>query len=359
MQFAGSFGTDTSQWMLQQSRTAIANPETTVIVSWIHSHVRGTKCGFSSIDVHTQYGYSLSFPNLLGLVVEIQDDGTPISEAFTLTAQGNAIVKTCSRANNLSSLQHEGCSLRSMYQSVTSVVFYTTDEIEVIDGRKSAPFEENSPMAVDLLQGDVKCESCGKILQKPSLLRHIGRAVRCKTFYGPRFVELKKLRAKENSKKYRTENAEKVADDNSRYNRTNKDTIKVKQADYDQKNKAKVVEKQAIYDKQNQQKVVKKQSRYNLKNSEKIAKRQAEYDLKNSEKITQRQAEYNLCHQKEIAEKQQMKRYKMKQERTEDDRLMYFKHDIKDGPSFVCCCCQKLLFRQSVQELTDDCIMDL
>ena len=40
---------------------------------WIHSHVQSVKCNFSSVDVHTQFSYSKIYPNILGLVLEIDD----------------------------------------------------------------------------------------------------------------------------------------------------------------------------------------------------------------------------------------------------------------------------------------------
>ena len=52
----GSFGMDSLFWCNSESQTAKKyGSDRTVLVSWIHSHVRGAECGFSSVDVHTQY----------------------------------------------------------------------------------------------------------------------------------------------------------------------------------------------------------------------------------------------------------------------------------------------------------------
>ena len=42
-----------------------------VLISWIHSHVGGVPCGFSSIDMHSQFLYERAYPGILGTVFQI------------------------------------------------------------------------------------------------------------------------------------------------------------------------------------------------------------------------------------------------------------------------------------------------
>ena len=49
------------------------------------------------------------------------------------------------------------------------------------------------------------CENCKKRYPKSSILKHIGKNKECKTFYGPRFNEMKKLNATETALTQKTE----------------------------------------------------------------------------------------------------------------------------------------------------------
>ena len=42
-----------------------------IFAAWIHSHVSGNKCFFSSIDLHTQFAFEQCSPDVLGCVVEL------------------------------------------------------------------------------------------------------------------------------------------------------------------------------------------------------------------------------------------------------------------------------------------------
>jgi hypothetical protein len=59
------------------------------LISWIHSHVGGSECYFSSIDNHTQHSYYKFHKGVLGLVVEIQQNGQKgVYDFFELSAFG-------------------------------------------------------------------------------------------------------------------------------------------------------------------------------------------------------------------------------------------------------------------------------
>lgn len=41
-------------------------------------------------------------------------------------------------------------------------------------------------------KNEFTCESCNKNFDQATLLKHIGKKVECKKYYGPRFMEMKK-----------------------------------------------------------------------------------------------------------------------------------------------------------------------
>ena len=102
-------------WLYEKSSL----PQNTQLIAWIHSHVRGAMCGFSSIDVHTQFAYSRMYEGTIGIVVEINDAGVCQNfDFFNLTRYGQEKVELCSRIRNSSSIQHELCSDADFFQSV-------------------------------------------------------------------------------------------------------------------------------------------------------------------------------------------------------------------------------------------------
>ena len=66
----------TEEWIFNQSHAHHEHKDDLVLISWIHSHVGGVTCGFSSIDMHTQYCYEWSSPGILGAVFEIDKQNT-------------------------------------------------------------------------------------------------------------------------------------------------------------------------------------------------------------------------------------------------------------------------------------------
>ena len=59
-------------WNLFHQRQLL--DDKTVIISWVHSHVRGNPCFFSSLDMHCQYAYEDQYPGILGTVFEITEE---------------------------------------------------------------------------------------------------------------------------------------------------------------------------------------------------------------------------------------------------------------------------------------------
>ena len=53
------------------------------------------------------------------------------------------------------------------------------------------------------------CEFCKKKFTESTILKHIGTSPDCKSYYGSRFIEMKKTKSKEKIKKWRESNKEK------------------------------------------------------------------------------------------------------------------------------------------------------
>ena len=79
------------------------------LISWIHSHVRGMECSFSSIDNHTQHTYAKMYKGVLGLVIEIKTNGKKgIYDFFEMSSNGRKAIEDCSRKKNcITNVQNE------------------------------------------------------------------------------------------------------------------------------------------------------------------------------------------------------------------------------------------------------------
>jgi hypothetical protein len=111
--------------------------------------------------------------------------------------------------------------------------------------------------------------------------------------------------------------------------------------------------KQATYDTVNSGQLKKKQAKYNKENCDVIRKKQAKYNKAHSDIIKEKQKLYNDTSQDIIANKQKSKRRKARQDQTCQDRHENFKEEIMAGPSWICCCCHRRLFKQSVRLLKE------
>ena len=65
-------------------------------MAWVHSHVDGNKCFFSSLDCHTQRTIQCQIPDALGIVLEIDKEKNLIqSDYYQLTPFGMKHVERC------------------------------------------------------------------------------------------------------------------------------------------------------------------------------------------------------------------------------------------------------------------------
>ena len=99
-----------------------SNEKQVRVISWIHSHVKGMDCSFSSIDIHTQCSLQDYYPGSFGTVVEIKKDSSIGKfDAFVVTELGGATVWDCNernRAKSLARVQHQKCSSSAFYKSI-------------------------------------------------------------------------------------------------------------------------------------------------------------------------------------------------------------------------------------------------
>ena len=90
-----------------------------------------------------------------------------------------------------------------------------------------------------------------------------------------------------------------------------------------------------------------------LNNADKIKVRQSNYDNLHQDEKRAYQSQYNKRNRIWINLKKRSRIAKVKSTYSKDDRLLSFKDEIKDGPSFVCMSCQRALFSRGVQVLDE------
>ena len=308
------------------------------LMAWIHSHVRGAECCFSSIDNHTQYAYSKVHNGVLGLVIEIKPNGKKgVHEFYEMSRMGNQTLGLCSEQKNcITSEQHDSCNGRDLYQSASSKVllddFYSltitnfmataiekaphindwnTENFQppVHNDEEMAPeenFEETDQQEEENL---TTCKYCGEKCQ--FILMHLRWHKGCKKKYGKEIDEIRKKINQDKKTKKRKYNKEK----------------------YDE----------------NPEKVKKRRN----ENIEAYRQSQRDYRTKNSEKLKQDHRRYNRRKAPIIAEKQQVRRKEARDNRTQANRFHYFCQATIDGPTFVCFSCKRALFKKGVKVMKD------
>ena len=274
--FVGIENTDSIPWAFNNFKAE--RKKKPVLVSWIHSHVRGAECCFSSIDCHTQHTYEKIHNGILGLVVEIMDNCQKgVHHFFEMTEIGKKTVELCSRRKSCNSReQHESCMGRDLYQSADSKVipdsFYSVsvtnfiprckqyflmdsessfaqpmevekipEQMEEDEDLLTLPIEIDGKEAtanIDFTQ--CKNEACMKSVKRSKIIMHIERSKKgCKKAYGTEYQELKAKR-------------DQVRKDNKRiyqqnYNKKNKNSIREQKQTYRKKNSSAIKMRSKIY----------------------------------------------------------------------------------------------------------------
>ena len=248
-----------------------------LLIAWIHSHVRGSECGFSSIDNHTQHSFSKLYKGVLGLVIEIKkNDQRGPHDFFELTHIGRKTIEWCSRQKNcISTEQHDSCNERHFYQSAHGKVIFDPSyslkvrnfmvmneagaasqlewdkgdfEEDIADHSEDEQNEFKAPPSKKQKKQAEACKICHN--KFPNLFVHLSRWSKdCRSQYGKEFEEIKKRKEDEQKAKgkkrdsdryeinkedvnkrnqqYKNENAETIRETRKRYNMRFADKNKV------------------------------------------------------------------------------------------------------------------------------------
>ena len=129
------------------------NNQRPVLLAWIHSHVQSVPCNFSSVDVHTQHILSKIHDEILGLVVELKDNGElGHYDFFELSRQGARVVENCSRKKNCNTReQHQSCNNPRIYKSaIEKIMLHDDTLLEVRNFMGGAIEHQNNPSDTQL-----------------------------------------------------------------------------------------------------------------------------------------------------------------------------------------------------------------
>ena len=255
--FLGIHGEDTLTWAFRNFLT-VRNKQP-YLLAWIHSHVGGVPCNFSSVDLHTQHSYSKIHEGILGMVLEINNSSQLVShDFFELSNGGKLFVEQCSRRPNCNSRsQHETCNNASFYQSATNKVIFCSEfsltvqnfmpgnnfleDLSESQNQSVSPGEsltegrdastqssQNADTNISL--GDIlkepetqkatrtRCKVCKKWMN--NILTHLTMVTKCQKKYGEEYIEMKMQRGqdrKDYQKNYKKQNPEKMKQQNAQY----------------------------------------------------------------------------------------------------------------------------------------------
>ena len=233
---------DSISW-LHQSEEFSTKGKTLVL--WIHTHVRGSLCGFSSVDVHTQYAYRLMSSNILGLVIELNNSGECGEfDFFELTNDGNGIVRNCGRTKNISSIQHESCARKELYKSAKDRITISDNiSTKVQDFR----FEEIN-LSLKEEHDWTHCKNCKKDFK--NILLHLSRMQKCRRTYGKEYDKMKEVKAEEKKKygkDYYHKNVDSIKKRKLNFANSNRESINAKKRKCDNDHREQRIVKHKIY----------------------------------------------------------------------------------------------------------------
>ena len=109
-------------------------------MAWVHSHVLGSLCEFSSVDAHSHYILNRYVSSkIVGIVVEITDHDEEW-DVFKLTTLGQERISLCNNKNNIPHIQHPHCDgipLDMLYESCKDLVTinHTNSNPRILDFR--------------------------------------------------------------------------------------------------------------------------------------------------------------------------------------------------------------------------------
>ena len=279
------------------------------MIAWIHSHVRGAKCNFSSIDNHTQYAYSKVHKGVLGLVIEIQSNGMRgVYDFFELTRIGKQTIQKCSKKPDcITTAQHESCSGKNIYQSASDQVcfddFYTLNVSNFMSkGIENLPHEpilSHTQMEVEEFSDDeegnelndrrelfdermeitepqqkkkTECNHCKRYFI--NLFSHLSRFKDCREIYGKEFEDMKKDKEdkvrstkRKRERNRRKQNTAKKRKENADYYSQNSNRVKTRRKEHYNENKEAERDSQRTYKSKNADHLKEDHRRYNKNNA--------------------------------------------------------------------------------------------
>ena len=99
------------------------------LMSWIHSHVGGAECFFSSVDVHTQHTLAKFHEAVIGMVIQLNENDKIVHHDFyEMSRQGLRHVENCSKKRNCNSRQqHDSCYNTNLYKTASDKVMLHDD----------------------------------------------------------------------------------------------------------------------------------------------------------------------------------------------------------------------------------------
>ena len=99
------------------------------LMSWIHSHVGGAECFFSSVDVHTQHTLAKFHEAVIGMVIQLDENDKIVHHDFyEMSRQGLRHVENCSKKRNCNSRQqHDSCYNTNLYKTASHKVMLHDD----------------------------------------------------------------------------------------------------------------------------------------------------------------------------------------------------------------------------------------
>ena len=323
-------------------------------MAWVHSHVDGNKCFFSSLDCHTQRSIQCQIPDALGIVIEIDENKNLIqSDYYQLTTFGMNYVERC---RNTSEQLHTRCNRKDLYVSKKPLIQFVEKKplqisnfsgISVTPDKttkspsikrkgqstsniKKAKLDQNSE-TLRKTKTNEKCKGCKKEFTIKKLLKHIENDAKCKSNYTNKEKddieilirqydsEMTKLR----KKRYRDNNKLKISKANESYREANKLKISKAKKSYREANKLKISKAKESYRKANKQKISIEKKNYYQKNKPKELKRNKD----------------------NYAEK------KFRLDNNHEEMLKTFFKLTQYGPIFPCISCNRRLLKRTVMEV--------
>ena len=212
----------------------------------------------------------------------------------------------------------------------------------------------------------LKCKGCNKEFKK--VLIHINKS-KCKEAYSDKDMENLKASQKEITENQSSQRKEKEAKEKCKScNREFKSLLRHLastenencQNAYSANEKTQIkAQKRKTYEETNKDQIIEKQARYNLRNRDEISQKNKRHYKENKPEILKTRKEYYEANKDEILPKKKARDQEKKDETDAEKRLLAFRNEIKDGPTFVCLSCNRSMFKSGVKILDKDAIKKL